>query len=310
MAHTFVKPEVIVASALGQLVDKLLLARLVTRKSGADFVGAKDDTINQRIPALLDARTYAFRNDRSNPIVTDELTELSIPIVLNQMPYSAVALTDEQLTLDIRDLTEQVIKPQADAIAKWLDALVGTLMAAGTDYKNTISVTEGSSDPWDDVIVEARRLLNVENVPADNRVLLLGADVEAWFLKQDLFKKANESGSRSVLENAVIGRLGGFTLIGNCNAVASDSAFAFHPSAYVLANMAPRVPIGVKAGATQEYEGFSLRWIQDYDTSYLRDRSVFSSFAGTASVEDERDESHALTTKNVRAIAIDFEAVS
>lgn len=308
MAHDFLKPEVIVNTGLGMLVNELLLARLVTRKAGSDFVGAKNDTIDMKIAAILDAREYGWRNNRSSPIVTDDLVETSIPVTLDKDPYSAIAVTDEQLTLDIVDFASQVLSPQITAVATKLDGYVGTLMESGVDYSTTLDVAGDSDDLLDDLVIPARQALNLANVPAANRVLVLGANVEAWALKHDLLKRNDESGTDSVLREAIIGRLYGFTVIGNVNAIDADAAYAFHPSAYVFANMAPAVPQGATAGAAASHEGFSLRWIKDYDAMYLRDRSVVSSFAGTASVEDERDSSHDLTGKNCRAVKIDFSA--
>lgn len=312
MAHTFLKPEQIVNAGLGMLVDQLLLARLVTRKAGSDFVGAKDDTITIRIPAITEAREYAWRNDRSSPIVTDELTEYSLPVTLNKDPYSAIGITDEELTLDIVSFSEQVLKPQISAVATKLDGYVGTLMATGTDYQTTLEVDEDADDFFNDLVIPARKALNIQNAPTVGRVLVLGADVEAWALAHDKLQRVNESGSSGVLREAVLGRLGGFTVIGNVNNIAADTAYAFHPSAYVLANMAPVVPQGATSGATGSYEGFAMRWIRDYDAPYLRDRSVVSAFAGTASVEDAREatEPWALTGKNVRAVAINFTGAS
>jgi hypothetical protein len=115
-----------------------------------------------------------------------------------------------------------------------------------------------------------------------------------------------------VLRNAVIGRIAGFQVIGNCNSVDPDFAVAMHPTAFALGNVAPEVPASVP-GATATYESLAMRWIKDYDSDYLRERSVYSSFAGTASVEDGRDLRSEvgrgfgeLTDENVRAVLIDF----
>jgi hypothetical protein len=306
VAHAFIKPEVIVATALGMLNDELLLSRFVTRKAGADFAGAKNDTIDLKIPAILDAREYDWRNNRAAPIETDDLVEYSIPVTLNKDPYSAVKITDEELTLDIKDFAAQVLAPQVTAVATKLDSYIATLMATGTDYATTIEVDADTDNLLNDLVIPARKALNLSNVPTQNRVIVLGANVEAWALKHELLQKVNESGTSSVLREAVIGRLGGFTIVGNVNTIDPDKAYAFHPSAYVFANMAPAVPAGVSAGASASHEGFALRWLRDYDAMYLRDRSVVSSFAGTASVEDERDSAHELTGKNCRAVEIDF----
>jgi hypothetical protein len=305
VAHAFLKPEQITNAGLGMLVNELVLSRFVTRKSGADFVGAKNDTINVRIPAILDAREYGWRNDRSAEIVTDDLVESSIPVTLNKDPYSAVKVTDEQLTLDISSFAEQVLRPQITAVATKLDSYVAAQLAAAT-YSKSVDVDEATDTLYEGLIIPARKAMNQSNIPATDRIIIMGADVEAWALADDRVQKVNESGSDSVLREAVIGRLGGFTLVGNINTIPADAAYALHPSAFILANMAPAVPSGVVSGATGEYEGFALRWIRDYDAPHLQDRSVVSSFAGTASVADERDAAHALTGKNSRAVQINF----
>src|SRR5690606_21032090 len=70
-----------------------------------------------------------------------------------------------------------------------------------------------------------------------------------------------------------------------------------------FANVAPEVPAGVTLGASTVFDGLAMRWIRDYDPNFLRDRSVVSSFAGAASVEDgELDGDPA----NVRAVKLDF----
>lgn len=305
MANTFLKAEQIVSMGLGMLQRDLVLPRLVTPLAAANFVGAENDTVNVRIPAIAKAREYAWRNDRTNPIVLDELTETSIPVTLNHDVYSAVAVTDEQLTLDIGDFGTQVLQPQVRAVAEQLESILAAVMLAAP---------VGSTLDYDDyagpleVLVEARRLLNVANVPVAGRVALLGANIEADFLTDERISRVDASGTSDALREAIIGRVAGFTVIGNVNSISPWAAYAFHPSAFTMANMAPAVPAGVTFGESQSYNGLAMRWIRDYDAMYLRDRSVVSSFAGAASVNDERDASGALTGRNVRAVKIEMGA--
>lgn len=308
MAHDFLKAEQIVNMGLGMLRNELLLARLVTRKAGADFAGVKNDTITVRIPAILQAREYGWRNDRSSEIVTDDITETSIPVTLNKDPYSAVKLTDEQLTLDITDFAGQVLNTQVTAVATKLDSYVAAAFAAAS-YSTSLAVDE-DDDFVNQLAIPARKALNLANVPTQGRVLVLGSNVEAWALQHDKLQAVDTSGSEGVLREAVIGRIAGFTVVGNVNTIDPDKAYAMHPSAFILANMAPAVPQGATAGATASFESFALRWIRDYDAPRLQDRSVVSSFAGTASVEDERDASGDLTGDNCRAVEIDFTGAS
>lgn len=308
MSHTFLKAEKIVDQGLGLLQRELVLPNLVKRLGIADFSGAKNDTVNVRIPAILEAREYAWRNDRSNPISYDELEELSIPVSLNKHVYSGVKVTDEELTLDIASWGEQVARPQIRAVAEKLESYIASAME-NADYAETVQydgVESGNISGIYEALVEARSHLNKANVPAGERFVLLGANVEAAALLSPNLVNVDQSGSDSALRDAIIGRLAGFTIIGNCNSIDPDFAVAFHPTAFAFANVAPEVPSGATAGATSSYENLAMRWIRDYDPDRLQDRSIYSSFAGAVSVEDGRESYGALTGENVRAVEIEF----
>lgn len=311
MAHTFLKPEALVNLGLGMLRRELLLPRLVQRVAFDQFRGVKDDTVNIKVPAVLSAREYAWRNDRTDAIVADNITELSLPITVNKHPYSAVQITDEQLTMDIRDFGEQVAAPQIRAVAEKLESYIATAMSGAT-YAAEVDF-DAASDDFYSVLVAARKALNVANVPSAGRVVVLGANVEEAVLNQDTIRKATNSGdaiASSVLQDAVITRIAGFTIVGNVNSVDPDFAVAYHQSAFGFANAAPLVPAGAPFGATTSSDGFALRWVRDYDSDRMRDRSVFDAFAGAISVEDGRDGTGALTDENVRAVKINFTAAS
>lgn len=320
MANAFLKAERIIAQGLGLLQRELILPRLVQRYGEADFVGAKDDTVNVRIPSILKGREYEWRT-RTNPIVVDELNEFSVPVRLDKHPYSAIGITDEELTLDIASWGEQVARPQARAVAEQLESYIADAMVSA-NYAETVTYAAPASPDADDLsfyraAVEARRILNQANVPAAGRVIALGANVEAAALQSPHLVKVNEAGADDALREAIIGRIAGFTVVGNVNSVDPDFAVAFHPTAFGFANVAPVVPAGVPAGATAVFEGLAMRWVRDYDSDYLRDRSVFSAFAGAASIEDGRDLVSAvgsgygdLTGENVRAVEIEFTQLS
>src|SRR5690606_2192927 len=101
----------------------------------------------------------------------------------------------------------------------------------------------------------------------------------------------------------------GFTIV-TSHSIPADFAIAFHRSAFVFANVAPVVPEGAVSGRSVAEGGIAMRYLRDYDPTYLRDRSVVSSFAATASVNDTRDDHGDLVTpgENQRAVLIDFTA--
>lgn len=308
MANDFLKPEQIAAQGLGLLRRELILPRIVQRMGLSDFRGAKNDTVNVRVPTILTAREYEWRT-RNADIVTDDLEEKTIPVSLDKHVYSAVRITDEELTLDILNWGVQVAQPQIIAVAEKLESYIADAMTGATYAAADIAYIEDEThetDPFYNALVDARKALNAAHVPATNRYVILGSDVEAAALKEPSQRRADQSGSTDALTSAIIDRRAGFTILGNIQSVPADFALAFHTSAFVFANVAPLVPDGVSAGAGIAFEGFAMRWIRDYYAPRLYDRSVYSAFAGAASVEDGRDDHGELTEENVRAVKITF----
>ncbi len=315
MANAFENPQKLTNQGLGLLKRELILPRLVTRKGIDEYKGAKNSTVDIKIPSLLKGREYEWRT-RNSAIQTDDLEEFSIPVALNKHPYSAVGLTDEELTLDLTSWGEQVARPQIQAVAERLEGYVAKAMEVDADYRHEVTWEQGDPDEDDRsfyrAAVRCRKLLNDENVPAEGRVLLVGSSAEEAALNSKHLLEADKSGTTGVLREAIIGRIAGFTVIGNCNSVDPEFAVAFHPTAYALGNVAPTVPGSVSAGATIVSDSLAMRWIKDYDSDHLRERSVYSSFAGAVSVEDGRDldlESEdfgELTGENVRAVKVNF----
>jgi len=318
MPNVFLTSETIASTGLELLRRELVLPRLVSRLGLADFRGAMDDTVNVRVPALLTARDYEWRT-RTAPIVIDTITETSIPVALDSHIYSAVGLTDEELTLDITDFAVQVLNPQLLAVAEGLENLVAdVIVAAPYDPALTVAYVEDADSagaPFHRALVDARKVLNDAKVPMAGRVVVVGSAVEAAALKEEGFRRVNESGSESALRDALLGNVAGFTVVAS-QAVAPDFAVAFHRSAFVLGNVAPEVPAGVTFGSSQVFDGLAMRWIRDYDPNYLRDRSVVSSFAGAASVDDgplvdiDGAGPNPAVATNRRAVLIDFTAAA
>ncbi|ARF55120.1 P22 phage major capsid protein family protein [Streptomyces gilvosporeus] len=305
MANSFLKSEKIAATALGLLEREMVLSRLVWTNGGFDFTGAKNDTVTIRIPAQLEAREYEWRNDRSSDIVLDELAEDSTTVTLNKDIYSAVAITDEELTLDIRDFASQVLQPQVNAVAKAIDTGVANMIETAT-YSSAVTLDE--DDPWKGLI-DARAALNKANVPQEGRTLLIGADVETALLKSSRIADVSQSGSDSALRAATVGRLAGFDLVVS-NAINPRAAYGFIPSAFVLATRAPAIPAGVTSGSSQSYNGLAMRWVRDYDAAKLRDRSILNVYAGYNVMTDPVGGGKNPAKRLVRAVKLDMPTAS
>lgn len=290
MAVIKAKPQKVVAFFLGMLERELIAPFVVTRVGQDFFKGAQNDTVTLRVSGLRAvARDYEFRT-RTAPIVLDDIAgEDSIDVKLDTHVYSATALTDEQMTLDEINFATEVLGPQVEAVTGRLEAKVVAGLR-GAQIKHTVAFGDGA-DPHL-VALEARRLMSSEKVaPYAGRTFLVGSDIAANFLASDRLSRYDSTGQEGspALRESIIGRLAGAPVVVH-EGLDPDEGYYLHKSGLVLGNVAPVVPQGATAGRTGiSKNGFAVRWIQDYDPNYLRDRSVVSSFAGVNDVQDERD---------------------
>lgn len=290
MANSYLKATRIAAAALGLLEREIILPALVWRDAGGDFAGAFGDTISLRVPSRTTARTRTFRGARptasegNGVIVMDELTETKVDVSLDTAPYSAVPITDEELTLDIVNFGEQVLRPQVRAVAEAVENAIAAEMTSAT-YPTGHTVTLDTAEPYNSV-VDARVALNKANVPMTDRFIVVGADMEGVFLKSEHLNRVDQSGTDSMLRQATIGRLAGFEAVVVSNALPANVGFAFHRTAYVLSMRAPVVPDGVTFGRSQTFESLALRWLRDYDFRNVQDRSLVDTYIGTNIVAD------------------------
>lgn len=283
MASTFIKAAQIVQASVLLLQREIVLPRLVWTMPDAGFKGALNDTITLKVPAVLASRTRTLRS--TDPLVADTLTETSVPVVLDEHVYSLLNITDEELTLDIVSFAAQVLAPQMRAVAEGMENSIATALE-NANVTDAHDIALNHTDPWA-TIVEANRLLNVANVPRGGRVLLVGSNTEAALLNADIFVKANESGSTDALRDAMIARLGGFTIVGS-NAIDDDAAYAFDKYAVAFADVAPALPDGATMKARISSEGLALRYLRDYNPTNSTgpvDRSLVDAFVGASSVE-------------------------
>lgn len=288
MAHIFQKADKIAGIGLDVLQRQIVLPNLFRARYGiTDFKGAKGDVVNVKRPPILRARDAGFRN--RNTIVMDDLIQSRIQVALNKYPYSGVALTDEELTLDIENYSQEVTVPQTRALAEDFEETVATTLAAAT-YVHTVSFVVG--DPGDagdprKVAIEARKLLNSSKVPAAGRYWIVGADVSAAIAKFDNLLDVDTAGLPEAVREGVVGRLGGFTIV-ESNALAGDESYFVHDSAVALAFVAPAAPKGATSAGVATEGGLALRQLFDYDSDTLSDRSIVSVFTGGAVVTDPK----------------------
>lgn len=290
MAHSFLKPTVVVDTAIKLLQREIVLPQLVWLNGLGDFSGKFQDTITIRVPARTVAHRRTFRGTgAARNLVTEDLTENAIPVTLDHDVYHAVALTDEELTLDIHDFAGQVLNRQVRAVAEDLEnGLVETITGANYAQNNMI-VNTSEGNLWE-AIVEARRKLNDKYVDRSGRVLVVGSAVEAAFLKDAQFVRYDATGDNpnSALRDAVIGNVAGLNVVVS-DALPHQDAYLFHPTAFIMATRPPAAPRGASFTSAATAAGLAIRWLMDYDYSSTTDRSLVDTLVGYQSVVDPVD---------------------
>jgi hypothetical protein len=276
------------------LVEKqLILPLLLTIVGKENFTGAKNDTVNFKLKdgSIATARDYDFRG-RTGPIVLDDIYQTggNIPIKLNTHVVSATGLEDEHFTLDDIEFATDVLAPQVTAVVERVESKALNAIKTSTSIKHSVSFDD-TDDPHL-VAVEAKRLMDSEKVaPYSGRVFVVGNDIAAAFRASDRLSRFDSTGlaGTPALRDAVIGSLSNSPVIEH-NGLDANEGYYFHGTSFILANAAPDVPRGAVTGNSGiSKRGVAVRWIQDYDANFLRDRSIVSTFIGVNEIRDERD---------------------
>ncbi|WP_031513691.1 hypothetical protein [Streptomyces sp. NRRL F-5123] len=316
--HDVVKPEKIAATAAVALEQSLVVPAVFQREGIDQFKGAKDDTVNIKVEGVLPYRTYGWRNDRSTEIQFDTYSERTVSVTFGGDVYSGVQLTDEQNEMDLNGWAKLMAK-QTEAVGKGLEyQAVDYLLNA--PYEVTLGgAVSGRS--LRQTLIRAREVMNKFRIPKESRTLLIGSGWENELLSDEDLNLASNVGDAeavSALREATIGRRYGFNIV-TSDEVPADFAVAMVPSAFIFVTGAPSVPQSVPFGASASYNGVALRWIRDYDSRRLMDRSIVNTYKGFRTVSDflvGRDnqnpsQGYVSTYEHfVRAIKLDLDATA
>ena len=283
--HDLNKMQKIADLAVGLVEQDMTLAKIITHEGVEKFKGAQGDKLVFRVPGRLPAHDYAWRNNRSNDIPIDIYHEGTTDITFGGRAVSAVEVTDEQMEFDL-DGWAKLLTAQTRAVGQKLHSAAAKTI---TDAPYVVTVGLGGNDAeLRRGILALRAYLNKMRVPAESRYLVIGTDVETAILMDDkmtLASNTSEARAENALANASIGRIYGFNVIVDLT-IPADEAYAFVASGFVLYTAAPAIPQSVGVGATASYDGFSLRWLRDYDMKKTVDRSLVDAWYGANQVKD------------------------
>lgn len=254
MANTFLTPDIIAREALMVLRNNAVMANLVHRDYSDEFVAGVGDTVTIRKPAKFQA------NEFNGSLTVQDATEGSVSVTLNKHLDVSFAVTSKQMTLDIKDFSQQLLVPAMQAFADKIDSY---LLGLASSVTNEVSYTSGT-DNIRTKLVDARKYLTAAAAPMTDRRFVYGSDIEADLLKTDLFLAADKVGDEgTALREASLGRKFGLDFYVDQN-VGSDN-LVFHKNAFALVTRQLELPLGNANASIVNYDGFGLRVVYGYD---------------------------------------------
>lgn len=290
MASTYITPSIIARNALATLHHSLVLAGLVYRDHSADFAQKVGDTITIRKPAVFTAETF----NRAAGITLQDVTENSATVTLDTIANVSVAVTDEEMTLEIDDFRTRVLNGMVRAIAEKVDGDLAELLVDTANGAGGGGVASGVTTPTDAYRTALARL-GRSKLPLTDRFAVLSPEAHADVLGEDKLIKVNESGSSNALRNAIIGDLLGFVnyTSGVLGHGAGDrgqaDGVAFHKEAVALVIRPLDTPKGLPSSqvAREDAAGLSMRVTYAYSNTYKRDEISVDVLYGATALRPE-----------------------
>ena len=188
-----------------------------------------------RKPATFEAKEFG------GEIEIQDATETGVPVVMDKHLDVSFAVTSKQLTMDIKDFSEQLLIPAMQAFADKVDAY---LLGLQSDITNRVPATAVVQDD----VIDARAFLTKSAAPLADRRFVYNTDTETKLLKTELFTSAEKVGDAgTALREASLGRKFGmdFYVDQNADSVAGLNGVAFHKNAFALVTRPLALPQGV-----------------------------------------------------------------
>lgn len=284
MANNFYQAPQVARVAAELAFEDAYLSALVNRDFQNDILGGggRGRTVNVRIPTALIARDRGI-DDKTSAIVLDELSESTFPITLGTHAYSAVSLSEGDMTLNLESFSAQVLAPQVDAVVDYIEHdFVQTLKTTGGAQTGEALPKYDATKPVA-TFIALRKILRDRGVNPASLNVIVGTQVYADLIAAGALIDASQSGSTAALREGAVGRVQGFTVVESTR-VGETEIYAFSRDSFTIAVRPPVIPAGAPFGAIETSNGFGLRYLRDYDVMHTVDRSMVSTFVGSAAL--------------------------
>lgn len=202
MANTTLTASIIAAEAVEILDNQLVMAKNVFRGYEEEF--------DKRINGYTVGDTLTIRKP-TDFVVRDgsvaaaqDVTEASTSIVVNKFKGVDFKFTSQQLTLNIKDLSERVIKPAMVQLANQIDR---DLMALYSTVPSWVGTPGQTINSFADFAVGAQRMDDYAN-PQDDRVAVL-SPTDHWGMLGSQTALYMQDVAKGAYREAKLGNIGG-----------------------------------------------------------------------------------------------------
>lgn len=195
MPNNILTPQIIANEALMVLQSNLVMANLVHRDYSNEFVKV-GDTITVRKPAKFVAKNF------TGAVSAQDITEGSVTVKMDRFRDVTVNVGSKEMTLDIKDFSEQVITPAMQAIAQQIDQ---DLLAVGVSKAG--KKAKVSNEPALTDIASVGKALDMAKAPRSDRRLVLPPTTLYKYNTLDNFAKQCYKGDSQALKEAEIGKV-------------------------------------------------------------------------------------------------------
>lgn len=212
MANTFKLTDLVAREALLLLRSNLVGTLLFDRRYEGNFTGEEKIGDTVRIRRRYEGAVTEF----TSTISPNTITETNVSLQLEKHFDASFELTTKDLTLNLQDLSEQVIAPHVIKIAEAVDTYCLSKLHLVPNVAGSDVWTGANADVPDNLpnsiqaLANVRKTLNNLKVPLTGRVQIVSPDYEAILLGTTDFMTADKRGDGgSALESAMLGRVMG-----------------------------------------------------------------------------------------------------
>ena len=196
MPNNILTPEIIAREALMVLQNNLIMANLVHRDYDSEFVAGVGDTITIRKPAKFVAHNF------TGNIVVQDAVEGKESVKLDHFRDVSFKVTSKELTLDIKNFSEQFLQPALMAIAQSIDEDILNVVAG---VNNAVTATANPTNLKD--IADISKMLDINKAPMSMRRLVLNPEHKYRYALTDNLSKVSYAGTGDTLRNAELGKV-------------------------------------------------------------------------------------------------------